>query len=81
MCIACKTCKPKKDLLRIVKTEDGFVIDKSGKMNGRGSYICNSEECLTKLCKNKVLNKVFKSNINMGVYEKLKEQFFEIREN
>ena len=52
-CIACKECKPKKELIRIVKTEDSFAIDKTGKMNGRGSYICNSEECLNKLIKQK----------------------------
>lgn len=81
MCIACKSIRPKNELIRIVRTEDGFVIDRKGKMNGRGSYICNSEECLNKLCKNKVLNKVFKTNISNDVYDSLKEKFFENREN
>lgn len=76
-CIACKECKPKRELIRIVKTEESFQIDKTGKMNGRGSYICNSEECLNKLIKQKSLNKVFKTNLPIEVYESLKEQFFE----
>ena len=76
-CIACKECKPKRELIRIVKTDESFQIDKTGKMNGRGSYICNSEECLNKLIKQKSLNKVFKTNLPIEVYESLKEQFFE----
>lgn len=76
-CIACKESKPKRELIRIVKTEESFQIDKTGKMNGRGSYICNSEECLNKLIKQKSLNKVFKTNLPIEVYESLKEQFFE----
>ena len=77
-CIACKTSKQKQELIRIVKTEDNsFVLDRKGKMNGRGSYICNSEECLNKLIKQKSLNKIFKTNVDVVVYNKLKEQFFE----
>ena len=41
-CIACKECKPKKDLIRIVKTDLGFQLDKTGKLNGRGAYICKN---------------------------------------
>jgi len=82
MCIACKESKPKRELIRIVKSDnDSFSIDKSGKMNGRGSYICNSEECLNKLIKQKSLNKVFKTNINPEIYQNLREQFFENRKD
>lgn len=79
MCIACKECKPKRDLIRIVRTEESFMLDKTGKLNGRGAYICNSNECLEKLCKQKSLNKTYKQNISQEVYDKLKEQFFENR--
>lgn len=79
-CIVCRECKPKKELIRIVKTSDNnFVVDKTGKVNGRGSYICNASECFEKLFKQKSLNKAFKTNINQDVYENLKEQFLEIR--
>ena len=78
-CIACKESKPKKELIRIVKTDESYVLDKSGKMNGRGAYICNNEACLEKLCKQKLLNKAYKQNVSHEVYERLKEQFFEDR--
>lgn len=81
MCVACKESKPKKDLIRIVKNEETFLIDKTGKLNGRGSYICNNEECINILLKRKILNKVFKINISQDIYDKLKEQFFENRQN
>lgn len=81
MCVACKSSKPKNELLRIVKTDTEFVLDKKGKMNGRGAYICNDNECLEKLCKQKILNKVYKQNISLDVYNKIKEQFFGIGEN
>ena len=77
MCIACKESKPKKELVRIVKNEETFVLDKTGKLNGRGAYICNNFDCLEKLCKQKILNKAYKQNVDPSVYEKIKEQFFE----
>lgn len=79
-CIVCRECKPKKELIRIVRTADNdFSVDKTGKLNGRGSYICNSEECINKLVKQKALNKAFKTNVSQEVYDKLKEQFVENR--
>ena len=79
-CIVCRESKPKKELLRIVKTADNdFVVDKKGKVNGRGSYICNNDVCIQKLFKQKSLNKAFKTNIPQEVYEQLKEQFVENR--
>lgn len=77
MCIACKESKPKKELIRIVKTDSGFILDKSGKLNGRGAYICNDSACLEKLVKNKLLNKSFKQNVSIDDYSKVKESFFE----
>ena len=79
-CIVCRESKPKKELIRIVRTGDNdFAIDKTGKLNGRGSYICNSEDCINKLVKQRALNKAFKTNVSQEVYEKLKEQFVENR--
>lgn len=79
-CIVCRESKPKKELIRIVRTANNdFSVDKTGKLNGRGSYICNSEECINKLVKQKALNKAFKTNVSQEVYDKLKEQFVENR--
>ena len=76
-CISCRTCKPKSELLRIVKNDNEFSLDKKGKMNGRGTYICNSDECFEKLIKNRLLNKAFKQNISQDIYDKIKEQYVE----
>ena len=59
-CLGCNEKKDKKDLIRIVKNKNGEIyIDITGKMEGRGTYICKSEECLKKLIKNKRLSKTF----------------------
>lgn len=74
-CIACKECKPKKELIRIVKTDEGFKFDMTGKLNGRGAYICNDTKCRELLFKNKLLNKTFKCNVNQEEYNSLKDSY------
>lgn len=75
MCICCRQMKPKTEMLRIVKTEDGIVLDKTGRKNGRGAYICYDEACLKKLKKAKMLNKVFSCAVDDGVYDAIIEEF------
>ena len=42
-CTGCGEMKPKKELIRVLKTtETEIVLDKTGKKNGRGAYLCNS---------------------------------------
>jgi predicted RNA-binding protein YlxR (DUF448 family) len=46
--VACRTTRPKRDLLRIVRTPDGrVVVDESGRLPGRGAYVCRTAGCLT----------------------------------
>lgn len=72
-CLGCKEIKPKKELIRIVKQSDGKIfIDKTGKANGRGAYICNNVECLDKAIKSKRLDKNFETEINNEIYESLR---------
>ena len=72
-CMGCNERKDKKDLIRIVKNKDNeILVDKTGKLNGRGAYICNNVECLEKLKKSKRLNKVFETNISDEIYESLR---------
>lgn len=72
-CIVCQEQKDKKELLRIVKPkEENIQIDLTGKKNGRGAYICKSENCLNKLKKTKKLEKVFEINISDEFYESLR---------
>ena len=72
-CIGWNTKKDKKDLIRIVKNKDGNIsIDKTGKANGRGAYICNNVECLEKAIKSKRLEKTFEEKIDNEIYENLR---------
>lgn len=74
MCNGCMEMKPKKELIRIVKSPTGEIsVDLTGKKSGRGAYICKDVECLEKSYKAKRLNKNLESEINSEIYEKLKE--------
>ena len=74
-CIGCGEMKPKKEMLRIVRTTQGdFVLDASGKANGRGAYICRNKECLLKAIQTKGLERSFKQVIPEKVYESLKKE-------
>lgn len=76
-CIACRSEKPKKELIRIVKNKDGeFFIDKTGKLNGRGAYLCDSKACAEKIIKKKLLKHAFGVEVSDDVYAKLSEEFF-----
>ena len=75
-CVGCGESKPKKELIRIVKTpENEFVIDTTGKQNGRGAYIRNNPECLEKSIRNHGLERSFKMTIDKEIYNSIKEQF------
>ena len=53
-CIGCGEMKGKKEMIRVIKTAEGeILLDATGRKNGRGAYLCPSEECLKKAIKNK----------------------------
>ena len=67
--------KPKKELVRIVRTPEGEIhIDLSGKMNGRGAYICPDKQCLLKARKGRRLEKAFECAVPDAVYERLETE-------
>lgn len=73
-CIGCNESKPKKELIRVVKTGDGEIfLDETGRKNGRGAYICFNNECLEKAIKSKALNRAFEMQIEDTTYDKLRE--------
>ena len=77
-CIGCNETKPKKELIRIVKNKEGQIfIDKTGKANGRGAYICNNIECLEKAIKTKKLERTFETKIESSIYEGLRGEMIE----
>ena len=77
-CIGCNSKKDKKDLIRIVKNKQNEVkIDKTGKQEGRGAYICNNLQCLEKVIKSKKLEKILDIRISEEIYENLRGVIFE----
>ena len=75
MCVGCREMKPKQQLLRVVKPQDGDAhIDRTGKAPGRGAYVCDAIECLRKARKNRALERALDAKIEAGVFEQLEWQ-------
>lgn len=75
-CIGCYESKPKKELLRIVRDRDGMIrMDFSGKMNGRGAYLCDNAGCFEKMVKGNKLSREFETEVKAETYEALRAQF------
>ena len=74
MCVGCREMKPKKELLRVVRTPEGEVlIDPTGKKSGRGAYICPSAACLAVARKQRQLERVFECPVDAAAYAALEE--------
>lgn len=72
-CMGCNQKKEKNQLIRIVKNkENEITIDKTGKKEGRGAYICDDIKCLEKIIKSKRLEKIFEMEITQEIYESLR---------
>lgn len=80
-CIGCGEMKSKKEMLRILKTAEGEILfDATGRKNGRGAYLCFSEECLQRAVKTKGLERSFQMKILPEVYERLEKEFKKIND-
>lgn len=78
-CVGCGEMKPKKEMIRVLRTaEEEFVLDATGKKNGRGAYMCCSRECFDRAVKSKGLERSFKQSIPANVYERLEKEMSEI---
>lgn len=78
-CIGCGSMKEKRELIRVVRTPEGEIaLDRSGRMNGRGAYICPTQECQEKAVRNKGLNRSFKMAFSSDVTERLRQEIAEI---
>lgn len=74
-CVGCREMKAKRELIRIIRTsEDGILVDATGKKNGRGAYICPNRECLEKAMKNKGLERSLKTAIPQQIYEEFEKE-------
>ena len=71
-CMGCRERRAKKELIRVVRCTDGAVqLDFSGKLNGRGAYICPNSECLKRAIKSKALDRSLEVTIPQEVYDRL----------
>ena len=78
-CVGGGEMKSKKEMMRVLKTTDEeFVLDATGKKNGRGAYLCFSKECFDKAVKSKGLERSFKQAIPKEVYESLEKEMEQI---
>ena len=72
-CMGCNSKKDKNELIRIVKNnKNEITVDKTGKQEGRGAYICNSMECLEKAIKSRRIEKAIEAKISDEIFEQLK---------
>ncbi len=75
MCVGCREMKPKKELLRVVRSPEGEIsFDLTGRKPGRGAYVCHSSECLLRAIKQKQLERTFSSPISDEVRDALSAQ-------
>lgn len=70
-CVACRKKGEKKEFLKIVKSGETAVIDESGRLDGRGAYICKDADCIKKAIKTKAFNRSFKCNVDNDLYQSL----------
>ena len=74
-CVGCQEMKNKKEMIRVIRTSEGeFLLDATGRKNGRGAYICPNQECLKKAVKSKGLERSF----TQEVYESLEKEMTEL---
>ena len=81
-CVGCQEMKNKKEMIRVIRTsEQEFILDATGKKNGRGAYICPNRECLSQAIKSKGLERSFKQAIPKEVYESLEKEMEQFGES
>lgn len=74
-CIGCNEMKPKKELVRVVRSPEGAVsLDTTGKQAGRGAYLCPNPACLKAARKARRLEKAFSAAVPAELYDRLEEE-------
>ncbi|MDR2713476.1 MAG: YlxR family protein [Clostridiales bacterium] len=79
MCVGCRAMRDKKQLIRVVRRpeEAGLTVDLSGKMPGRGAYLCPDEVCFKKAVKSRGLERAFKMKVDESLWQRVREQIEE----
>ena len=74
-CMGCRERKAKREMIRVVRCTDGTVtLDFSGKLNGRGAYVCPDPECLKKARKTRALERCLEVAIPEDVYDRMEKE-------
>ena len=74
-CIGCGEMKSKKEMLRVLRTEEqGIILDTTGRKNGRGAYICPDPECMERARKSRGLDRAFKMPVPDEIYDSLTKE-------
>lgn len=75
-CMGCRKGFDKRELNRIVRTPEGEIkLDETGRMNGRGAYICRDAACLQKVLKSRALDRALKMNLSEDVKNELLQKY------
>ena len=78
-CVGCREMKPKKELIRVVRSPEGTVsLDLKGKLPGRGAYVCPDPECLKRARKSRALERAFSAHLPDEVWQALEDQMKEV---
>ncbi len=81
-CIGCGEMKNKREMMRILRTTEGdIILDKTGRKNGRGAYLCASSKCLRKAEKSRGLERALKTAIPAEIYENLEKEMVQLAES
>ena len=71
-CVACRTERPKRELVRLVKSVEGAVaVDPTGKLNGRGAYLCQDPGCWTLAQRRKAVERALKVSLDEATWQNL----------
>jgi predicted RNA-binding protein YlxR (DUF448 family) len=71
-CVVCRRKAGKRQLYRVVRTEQGVQLDPTGKMNGRGAYLCDQERCWEQAVNTDVLANALKTSLTNEDRERLR---------
>ena len=74
-CTGCGESKPKKELIRVIRTpEETVEIDRTGKKNGRGAYLCDNIECFLKAKKSHAIERSLDITFSEELYDALEKE-------
>lgn len=72
-CVVCRDKDQKRQLTRLVRTEEGVIIDSTGKLNGRGAYLCDNPDCWLRAASGDVLSKALRVTLNEADRERIRQ--------